>query len=165
MGMENSQDAVVLDAERQADVLAIKDLAIAYAHSVDDRDWVRWEALFVPDAHIDYLSAGGIAGTPSELAAWMPDALAAFKWCLHSMFSHEIRFLDDDHATGRVHVFNRNGVEWDGEPEILDVGGVYVDRYVRVGDAWRFAQRVEQIKYITGGRFADMVRDAAGVSS
>lgn len=156
-----SADGAVPDARRLADRAAIEDLAISYCHAVDDRDWARWEALFLPDAHIDYVSAGGIAGTPAELAAWMPDAMSSFRWCLHSMFAHEIRFTDDDHATGRVHVFNRNGVDWEGERELVDVGAVYHDRYVRVGDAWRFAERVEKTKYITGGHFADLIRDAA----
>jgi hypothetical protein len=161
MGEDSTTDGRVPNANEQADRVAIGDLAVAYAHSVDDRDWQRWEALFVPGANVDYISAGGIAGTAAEVAAWMPDAMAAFRWCLHSMSTHEIRFTDDDQATGRVHVFNRNGVEWEGEAEIVDVGAVYEDRYVRVGDAWKFAERIERTKYITGGRFADMIREAA----
>jgi hypothetical protein len=154
-------DGRVPDTARLADIAAIENLAVAYAHAVDDRDWSRWEALFLPDAHIDYVSAGGIEGTPAELAAWMPDAMSSFRWCLHSMFTHEIHFTDDNTATGRVHVFNRNGVEWEGTPELVDVGAVYHDRYVRAGEHWRFAERVEKTKYIEGGRFADMIRDAA----
>lgn len=155
------QDAVVHDPGRVADALAIQDLATSYAHAVDDRNWQRWEALFLPDARIDYTSAGGIAGTPAELAAWMPDALAAFEFCLHSTSTHEIRFTGPDSATGRVHVFNRNGARWEGRPEIIDVGAVYEDTYARDGDRWRFASRVEHTAYITGVKFAEMIRDAA----
>jgi len=157
-------DGAVLDAAGMADHLAIQDLATSYAHAVDDRDWSRWEALFAPDALIDYTSAGGIAGTPAELAAWMPDALAVFEFCLHSTSTHEIRFTGPDTATGRVHVFNRNGARWDGQPEIVDVGAVYEDSYARDGDRWRFASRVEHTTYITGGKFAAMIRDAAAAS-
>ena len=42
-------DGRVPDPGRVADHLAIQDLATSYAHAVDDRDWVRWEALFVPE--------------------------------------------------------------------------------------------------------------------
>ncbi|MGI9578196.1 MAG: nuclear transport factor 2 family protein [Microthrixaceae bacterium] len=160
-GGPRSEDGQVPDAARLADIAAIESLAVAYAHAVDDRDWQRWEALFLPDAHIDYLSAGGIEGTPAELAAWMPDAMAAFRWCLHSMFTHEITFTGDRSATGRVHVFNRNGVEWEGKPEIVDVGAVYHDRYTSDGGHWRFAERIEKTNYIEGGKFADMIREAA----
>jgi len=47
-----------------------------------------------------------------------------------------------DTATGRVHVFNRNGVRWDGQPEIVDVGAVYQDAYERRGDRWKIATRI-----------------------
>lgn len=154
-----SGDGEVPDAARVADTLAIQGLAIAYAHAVDDADWARWEALFVPDAHIDYASSGGIVGTPAEVAAWMPDAMAIFTWTMHSILTHEIRFAADDRATGRVHLFNRNGVEWKGESEIFDVGGFYDDEYLRAGDHWRFARRVERTVYLEGGGFAEMLRD------
>jgi len=153
-----SSDGVVPDAGRVADRMAIEDLATAYAYAVDDRDWVRWEALFLPDGHIDYTAAGGITGTPAEVAAWMPDAMAVFTFCLHTTSTHEIRFVSDDEATGRVHVFNRNGVEWEGEAEILDVGAVYEDVYRRVETGWRIARRIERTTYVVGGKFADVVR-------
>lgn len=158
------QDGAVHDVDRVADVLAIEDLVTSYAYAVDDRDWRRWQALFLPDAHIDYRSAGGIAGSPAELAAWMPDALSVFEFCLHSTSTHEIRFTGPDTANGRVHVFNRNGVRWEGATEIVDVGAVYEDTYARDGDRWRFANRVEHTTYMTGGRFAAMIRDAAATA-
>jgi hypothetical protein len=154
-------DGTVLDTARLADRAAIEELATAYAYAVDDRDWVRWEALFRPDGLIDYTSAGGITGTPSELAVWMPDAMAVFEFCLHTTTTHEIRFTDPHGAVGRVHVFNRNGARWEGEAEIVDVSAVYHDRYVRVDDRWWIAERVEQTLCITGGQFADLIRGMA----
>ena len=148
-----------------ADLLAIQDLATAYAHAVDDRDWPRWEALFLPDAHIDYTSAGGIAGTPAELAAWMPDALSVFTFCLHTTSTHEIRFTGADTATGRVHVFNRNGVHWEGAPRSSTSAPSTTTPTGASATGWRFASRVEHTTYITGGAFADMIRDAATSSA
>lgn len=156
-------DGAVPDSQRVADILAIQDLVTSYAHAVDDRDWVRWEALFLPDAHIDYTSAGGIAGPPRELAAWMPDAMTAFTWFLHSISTHEIRFVSWTEATGRVHAFNRNGAEWEGEREVVDVSAVYVDGYHRTDAGWRFAERIEHTKSITGGPFAELIAKAAGL--
>jgi hypothetical protein len=141
-----------------ADHLAIQDLATAYAYAIDDSDWDRWEALFAPDAHIDYTAAGGIAGGPAEVRAWLPDALAVFTFSLHTTATHEIRFTGPDTATGRVHVFNRNGVEWEGAPEIFDVSAVYADTYRRVGDTWLIAGRIERTISLTGGGFAEAIR-------
>ncbi len=157
----NEQDGAVMDPERQADVLAIQDLAISYGHSIDDRDWERFESLWLPDAHIDYLSSGGIEGTPAEIRAWLPEGLAAFTWCMHSVFTHEIRFTGPDTAAGRVHLFNRNGVDWEGEAELLDVSGLYLDEYARVGNGWKFKRREEKTLAIQGGHFAALVRQIA----
>ena len=162
---ESGGDGWVPDAGQLADRAAIEDLATAYAYAMDDRDWPRWEALFLPDAHIDYTSAGGIAGSPAEVAAWMPEAMAAFTFCLHTTTTHEIRFTGADRAMGRVHVFNRNGVVRKGQREFVDVGAVYHDTYARAGEAWRFASRVEHTTYLTGGAFADMIREVAGAAS
>lgn len=158
-------DGQVPTAQRVADIVAIQSLAVAYGFAVDDADWQRWEDLFVPDAHIDYRYSAGIEGTPAQVGAWLPGAMSVFSWSLHSISTHEIRFTGDDTATGRVHLFNRNGLEWEGTPEICDVGGVYVDRYRRVGDRWKFSERIERCHYLTGGAFAAMVRSlAAGTS-
>lgn len=161
MDQPTNQDGLILDSPRQADVLAIKDLAVSYGHAVDERDWARWEALFTPDATLDYTRASGIVGSPAELAAWMPEALGFFVWSLHSILTHEVRFTGPDTATGRIHVFNRNGVDWNGTQEICDVGGLYLDEYRRVGDSWRFSKRVETCLYVTGGEFAAVVRQLA----
>ncbi|MCC5954141.1 MAG: nuclear transport factor 2 family protein [Acidimicrobiia bacterium] len=157
----SATDGAVPDPQGLADRAAITDLVVAYAHAVDDRDWERWEALFIPDALVDYRSAGGIAGTPAEVARWMPEAMAVFTFCLHSVSTHEIRFASPQEALGRVHVFNRNGVEWEGEHELVDVSATYHDRYVRVADRWWFAERIEHTHVITGGAFADLARGAA----
>lgn len=161
-GRPTRADGVVPDSSRLADIQAIQDLAIAYGHAVDDRDWSRWQSLFTPDAHIDYTSAGGIEGTPAELVVWFPEAFTAFDWCMHSMSTHEITFTARDQAVGRVHVFNRNGVTHEGQREMLDVGAVYEDTYVRIGDGdrWRFSSRVEHTRFIEGGGFAAMLREA-----
>jgi hypothetical protein len=134
----------------------IGDLVIAYAYAVDERDWKAFEALFTPDAAIDYRSAGGIAGTPAEVAAWMPQALSIFTWTLHSVFSHRIEATGADGANGSLHVLARHGLVWDGANEIMDVTGVYRDRYVRTAAGWRFAARREDTLSFTGGKFADM---------
>jgi hypothetical protein len=158
MSHDGLPDGVVPSAARVADVAAIEALAVAYAYTVDDGDWVRWEALFEPDGFVDYRSAGGVCGTPAEVARWMPGALAVFTFCQHSISTHQICFVDDDRATGRVHVTNRNGVDWEGTAEVLEVGAIYHDRYLRRGDRWTIAERVEETLYATGGRFAEVVR-------
>lgn len=158
-------DGRVPSPERLADTAAIQDLVVAYGFAIDDRDWPRWTALFTDDAQLDYTHSGGIVGTIAEVAGWMPQAMPVFTWSLHSVLTHEIRFTSATTATGRVHLFNRNGVDWNGKLEICDIGGRYLDDYRRDGDVWRFSRRVEESLYITGGEFAALVRDLAATTA
>lgn len=146
-----------MDDVRGHDRTLIGDLVVAYAYAVDERDWAAFEALFVPRAAIDYRSAGGIAGSPAEIAAWMPDAMAVFSWTLHSMSTHRLRFTGEDAAVGSLHVLARHGLTWEGEDELMDVSAVYHDEYTRTEDDWRFASRREETLIIVGGRFAELV--------
>jgi hypothetical protein len=134
----------------------IGDLVVAYAFAIDERDWKAFEALFTPDAHIDYRSAGGIAGTPAVVAAWMPQAISLFTWTLHSVLTHRLAATGPDTATGSLHMFARHGLTFDGASEVMDVSGVYHDQYVRTPAGWRFAARREHTLSITGGRFAEI---------
>ena len=142
---------------RVDDRALITDLVVDYAYAVDERDWTSFESLFVPDAHIDYRSAGGIAGTPAELAAWMPGAMALFTWSMHSLSTHRISFTGDRAAVGSLHVFARHALAWEGVDELMDVNAIYRDEYVSSEDGWRFASRTEETLLITGGRFAEVV--------
>jgi hypothetical protein len=135
----------------------IGDLVVAYAFAVDERNWQAFEALFVPDARIDYASAGGIAGTPAEVAAWMPQAMSFFTWTMHSIYTHRLQAVGADSVRGSLHVLARHGVVFDGANEVMDVSGVYQDEYVRTAAGWRFQARREDTYGVTGGRFAAMV--------
>lgn len=144
-----------------ADRAAIEDLVLAYAYAVDDQDWETWQRLFTADAAIDYREAGGISGTPAEVVAWMPGALSFFEWTLHSVCSHRIIFENPESASGESHIINRNEVMWEGQREWFEVGGVYEDTYRKVDGTWLFTSRVERVRYVSGNRFADLVRAAA----
>ncbi|MBK5289784.1 MAG: nuclear transport factor 2 family protein [Acidimicrobiia bacterium] len=146
-----------MDDLRLDDRAGINELTTAYAYAVDGGDWAAFEALYVPDAAIDYRSAGGIAGTPVEVAAWMQGAMAMFSWSMHSMSTARIVFTGPDTGTGSVHVFARHGLTWEGVAELMDVSAVYHDEYTRTPAGWRFASRREETMSITGGRFADVV--------
>jgi len=157
-GREVGCEAVAVDDLRLEDCARIEQLAIAYAYAVDEKDWGAFEALYVPDATIDYRSAGGIAGTPAAVAAWMAGASEMFSWSMHSISTQRIFFTGPDTATGSMHVFARYGLVWEDAEELMDVSAVYHDAYVHTPSGWRFASRREQTNAVTGGRFADLVR-------
>lgn len=153
------------------DLAGIGQLVAAYTTAVDKQNWADFEALFTPDAELDYTSAGGIAGKPSEVAAWLSEAMKIFTWGMHSISTHDV-VLDGDSAAGTLHVIARGGVEFDGKREILTVGGFYEDRYVRVEvtpagepNVWRIAARTEHTQFFDGGEFASMAENAAAARS
>ncbi len=57
--------------DRTADRLDIIELLHRYSWAMLDKDWAAWQACFAEGAHVDYTTAGGIAGTPAEAAAWL----------------------------------------------------------------------------------------------
>jgi hypothetical protein len=146
------------DDFRAEDRARIADLTVAYAYAVDERDWVRFEALFTPDAVIDYTSSGGITGTPAEVTVWMPEGLSVFTWTMHSISTHRIVFESADRARGSVHCCARHGLSWDGAVERLEVDVIYEDVYVRTDAGWRFAGREERTLDVSGGKFAAMLK-------
>lgn len=145
---------------RVEDRALIADLVVAYAYAVDERAWDEFEALFVPEAVIDYRSSGGIGGKPAEIAAWMPEALSVFRWTLHSISTHRVEFTGERTATGSLHALARHGLTWKGVDELMEVAVIYRDRYVRTDDGWRFAARSEDTLHIGGGRFAELVAES-----
>lgn len=147
---------------RLDDRALIEDLVVAYAYAIDECDWTAFESLFIADARIDYRSSGGISGTPSEIAAWMPQAMALFTWSMHSLSTHRLSFAGEREATGSLHVFARHALTWEGVDELMDVNAIYRDEYSKTDDGWRFASRREDTLLITGGRFAEIVTGSLG---
>ncbi len=53
----------MLSQQEISDRLELMDLMVRYAHAVDTRSWDEFEALFTPDAVIDYSAFGGSVGS------------------------------------------------------------------------------------------------------
>ncbi len=83
------------------DRLAIDDLVTGYAIAVDDGDWAAYRALFVPGGHVDYRSAGGIAGSADAVADWLDAMMRRFPVRQHLIVNRRIGIaLRDGGAPG-----------------------------------------------------------------
>jgi 3-phenylpropionate/cinnamic acid dioxygenase small subunit len=60
-----------MDLQRISDQLEITALLNRYARAVDAKDWDLYRSVFTDDAHIDYSSAGAIAGRRDQVADWL----------------------------------------------------------------------------------------------
>lgn len=122
------------DAGRIADELAINALLTMYARAVDSKDWELYRSVFTPDAHIDYTSAGAVAGSRDEVAEWLAAGFAAIPWSMHYITNVEAE-IDGDTATVRAMFYNP--MQLPGMSEMSACGGYYHHELVRTPDGWR----------------------------
>jgi ketosteroid isomerase-like protein len=118
-----------ISPEAAADRLSIRELVEAYAHCADRRDAKGQMALFTPDAHfVVYMNAKD--PTPSqelhsreELAPVFADLTAT-----RDRGAAETYCMPNHYITGKI----RN---------LMIAALRYTDTFVKMGDAWLFAER------------------------
>jgi len=141
-----SSDATTLAAI--VDRLAIQDLLVRYCRAIDTKDWDLLDTVFVPDAHVDYTSSGGVKGPYPEVRAWLAQVLPNFPMSQHSVTNFEIA-VTGDRATSRAYFYNPMGrPKPEGGVSLFFVGGYYVDELLRTKDGWRITQRLEQQAWV-----------------
>ena len=50
-----------------SDRIQINDLLVRYTSAIDEKDWALLDTCFTPDAHVDYVSSGGVKGSYPEV--------------------------------------------------------------------------------------------------
>lgn len=132
---------------RADDRLAIGELMARYAWGLADRDWEAWLACFSAGAHVDYTTAGGIAGTPAEAATWLEATLAMFDVSISQASNIVIDFSDDD--TAAVRSLYKMAMRIPGDsPTYMEACGYYRDTVVRSESGWLLADRFEHLLYV-----------------
>jgi 3-phenylpropionate/cinnamic acid dioxygenase small subunit len=132
--------------EELFDRLEIDELLTRYATAIDTKTFDLLDEVFTPDAHLDYTTAGGIAGDFSTVKAWLAEVLPHFPQYQHVVGNRNVT-LDGDTATSVSAFFNpmvmQNG-------DTFFCGGEYRDQLVRTSDGWRIADRFEQTVWTYG---------------
>ncbi len=121
-----------MDIQQISDELEITALLNRYARAVDTKEWAMYRSVFTDDAHIDYSSAGAIAGTRDEVADWLSQGFAAIPMATHYITNIE-RQVDGDVADVRAMFYNRCRAM----AELSYCGGYYHHELVRTPDGWR----------------------------
>jgi 3-phenylpropionate/cinnamic acid dioxygenase small subunit len=136
-----------MSTDRVADRLEINELLARYSWAMHDRDFTAWQQCFTPDARADYTTAGGIAGTPAEAAAWLSTTMSMFETNISHGGNVVIDFTDTDSA--KVRSIYKMVMKLGGDtPTYMEACGYYNDTIVRTADGWRIADRFEQLLYI-----------------
>lgn len=120
----------------------IDDLLTRYATAIDGRDFELLDTVFTPDAHLDYRSAGGVAGEYPEVRGWLTKVLAIFDVMQHHVLNRVVRVHEGD-VRATSNFFNVNVLQVESAPWIFKVGGRYHDKMVFDGRRWRIAERIE----------------------
>ncbi len=120
----------------------IDDLLTRYATAIDGRDWGLLDTVFIPDAHLDYRSAGGVAGDYPAVRAWLTEVLPVFDVMQHHVLNRVVRVRPDG-VRATSNFFNVNVLQVQGAPWIFKVGGRYHDKVVLADGEWRIAERIE----------------------
>ncbi|MED5811834.1 nuclear transport factor 2 family protein [Mycolicibacterium sp. 050232] len=128
-----------------SDRLEIQQLLIDYSTAIDRRLFDDLDAVFTPDAYIDYRAMGGIDGQYPEVKAWLAEVLPNFPAYAHMLGNFDVRIKYDpagDTATSRTICFNPMVLPG-LEQQVLFCGLWYEDEFVRTSDGWRMSRRVE----------------------
>lgn len=137
----------MLSLQEISDRLEIQDLLARYCHAIDSRDWDALDAVFTPDAQIDYAETGGARGSYPEIKAWLPRALERFPAFQHMVATSKLDIAGDE-AASRTILFNPMVHRDDaGREQVFFIGLWYRDRLVRTADGWRIAERYEEMAY------------------
>jgi SnoaL-like domain len=146
-----------VDLQQISDRLEIQDVLIRYTRAVDTNGWDGLDTVFTPDATIDYTETGGIAGSFPEVKAWLAETLPAF----FSAYMHTLGQVAIDYdesganppQSAEVAAYFDNPMlmrAGDGEPTVVEVGGIYHHSMVRTPDGWRSRRLHEQLVWRRG---------------
>jgi ketosteroid isomerase-like protein len=134
-----------LTATEEADRLAIRELVDAYAHCADRRDADGQKSLFTEDTHfVVYMDGQGSEPTQvldgREALTPVFDDLNRYQATMHFNGQSTIA-LDGDCATGESYCIAHHLFTEDGERKLMVAWLRYGDAFVKVDDAWLFAER------------------------
>ena len=129
----------------QADRLAILELIDAYAHCADRRDAEGQKSLFTEDSHfVVYMDGQGSEPTQvldgREALTPVFDALNNYQATMHFNGQSTIA-LDGDRATGESYCIAHHLFTEAGQRKLMVAWLRYDDTFVKVDDAWLFAER------------------------
>ncbi|WP_408897012.1 nuclear transport factor 2 family protein [Nocardioides sp. R1-1] len=142
-----------MDVQELIDRAEIADALTRYTLAIDEGDFDRLDAVFVPDAQIDYTESGGVADSYPVVKAWLAEALPGFS-------THRIHMLgqvacafaaggDEAEVTAYFHNPMRVSDGAGGE-RVVEVGGRYEHTFVRTTDGWRSRRLHEKVVWTRG---------------
>jgi hypothetical protein len=138
----------VKSQQELSDRLEIQDLITAYSYAIDFHRFDDLDAIFTPDATLDFTATGGVAGSLHEIKEWLASVLVHFGGHQHLVATSSVQVAGDA-ATAKTICHNPMWFADPAEPPLF-VGLWYVDSFVRTAQGWRISSRVQQKGYLHG---------------
>jgi hypothetical protein len=138
----------VKSQQELSDRLEIQDLITAYSYAIDFHRFDDLDAIFTPDATLDFTATGGVAGPLQEIKQWLASVLVHFGGHQHLVATSSVQVAGDA-ATAKTICHNPM---WFADASVppLFVGLWYLDVFARTGAGWRMTERVQQKGYLHG---------------
>lgn len=135
-----------------ADVAEITQAIYAYAWAIDQREFDRLDAIFLPDATIHY-NFFGLAPRPfAETKAWLDASLRIHRVTQHNMSTPRVALGGDVASSTTYGILAHAQEKLDGAMSVVTQHGVYVDAWERTERGWRIrARRLDNLFIV--GRF------------
>ena len=138
---------MTMSIQEISDRLEIQDLMVRYSYALDFQDWEAMEALFTPDATVDYSEMGGSKGNLATTMEFLRTTMPTFPSYQHLVAGSEIK-VDGDTARVRTMLHNPMVLSEGDQPDLMLCGLWYLDTLVRTPDGWKFKERVEKKSYM-----------------
>jgi hypothetical protein len=133
------------DLQTVRDALDIQRVIADYAYACDNSDWALLKSVFTDDAHLDFSSTDGPAGSRDEVVAWLEQSLSQVLGIQHLVSNFQID-LDGDRAPVRAMFYT--SVRIPGLDQILVTGGYYDEELVRTTAGWKISRLFEDNRWM-----------------
>lgn len=128
------------------DINAIKDLVSIYPVLADTHDLDALVETFAKDG--EFSRAGAVHRGHEELRSFYGHIMNLYSMMIHTQHQHIVQLADDGCSATGLTMGHSETVTTDG----VQINGAfrYDDKYVKVGDDWKFARRVLRYQYMSG---------------
>jgi ketosteroid isomerase-like protein len=144
---------IAISSAEAADRLAIRELVEDYAHCADSRDAKGQMSLFTPDTHfVVYMSARAPVASQElhsrEALAPVFAELNKYDATTHFVGQSGIFTLTGDRATGEAYCLAHHVTVDNGVRRLMLASLRYLDTFVKIDDAWLFAERLLYVDWM-----------------
>jgi SnoaL-like domain len=126
----------------------ITDVIVGYTRALDQRLWADFDAIFTPDAHIDYTAFGGPAGDLESTKKYLAETMTIFAKTQHMLGLPAVE-LDGDRATAVTPCHNPMLIGSGDKSQVMVCALWYHHELVRTSGGWRISRLSEERNFMT----------------